>query len=56
MSAKLSLAGIPMSDLAGSQTSVYVGCFTKDFESVQGRDPCKKFTVSLSAMRLTSFH
>ncbi|PMD26969.1 ketoacyl-synt-domain-containing protein [Hyaloscypha hepaticicola] len=32
-------AGIPIQDIAGTQTSVYVGCFTKDFEGVTGRDP-----------------
>ena len=34
-------AGIPMSELVGSQTSCFVGCFTKDYESRAGRDPCK---------------
>lgn len=34
-------AGVPMHTVIGSQTSVYVGCFTKDFESVAGRDPCE---------------
>lgn len=33
-------AGIPMHSVIGSKTGVYVGCFTKDFESLGGRDPC----------------
>lgn len=32
-----------MQSVIGSQTGVYVGCFTKDFESLGGRDPCKSF-------------
>lgn len=32
-------AGIPIQNVVGSQTSVFVGCFTNDFESVGGRDP-----------------
>lgn len=32
-------AGIPMHTVIGSKTGVYVGCFTKDFESLGGRDP-----------------
>ncbi|ORX96602.1 hypothetical protein BCR34DRAFT_497625 [Clohesyomyces aquaticus] len=32
-------AGIPMHSVVGSKTGVYVGCFTKDFESIGGRDP-----------------
>ncbi|CZR50579.1 uncharacterized protein PAC_00453 [Phialocephala subalpina] len=32
-------ASIPVHDIAGTKTSVYVGCFTNDFESVGGRDP-----------------
>ncbi len=38
---KYFLAGIPIHTLVGSQTSVYVGCFTSDYESIGGRDPCK---------------
>jgi acyl transferase domain-containing protein len=33
-------AGIPIHDVVGTKTGVYVGCFTNDFESVGGRDPC----------------
>jgi acyl transferase domain-containing protein len=32
-------AGVPMQSILGSKTGVYVGCFTKDFESIGGRDP-----------------
>lgn len=32
-------AGIPASSTAGSDTSVYVGCFTSDWEAKGGRDP-----------------
>jgi acyl transferase domain-containing protein len=32
-------AGVPMHTIVGSKTGVYVGCFTKDFESLGGRDP-----------------
>jgi hypothetical protein len=32
-------AGVPMHSILGSKTGVYVGCFTKDFESLGGRDP-----------------
>ena len=28
--------------MVGTKTGVYVGCFTNDFESVGGRDPCKR--------------
>lgn len=34
-------AGIPIQNIVGTKTGVYVGCFTNDFESVGGRDPCK---------------
>lgn len=34
-------AGVPMHGVIGSKTGVYVGCFTKDMESIGGRDPCK---------------
>ena len=36
-------AGVPMHSVIGSKTGVYVGCFTKDFESLGGRDPCQLF-------------
>lgn len=32
-------AGIPIQSVAGSNTSVYVGCFTRDWEAKGGRDP-----------------
>ncbi|KXT11738.1 hypothetical protein AC579_5038 [Pseudocercospora musae] len=32
-------AGIPMQSVIGSDTSVYVGCFTRDWEAKGGRDP-----------------
>lgn len=32
-------AGIPIHSVVKSQTSVHVGCFTKDYESMGGRDP-----------------
>ena len=32
-------AGVSMQSIIGSKTGVYVGCFTKDFESLGGRDP-----------------
>jgi hypothetical protein len=35
-----------MQSVIGSDASVYVGCFTKDFESVGGRDPCKFLYLS----------
>lgn len=31
-------AGLPMHVVAGSKTSVHVGCFTSDFASIQSRD------------------
>lgn len=31
-------AGLRMKDVAGSKTSVHVGCFTSDFASMQSRD------------------
>ncbi|KAI9892063.1 MAG: Type I Iterative PKS [Vezdaea aestivalis] len=31
-------SGIPMSEAIGTKTAVYVGCFTRDFEQVVGRD------------------
>lgn len=37
---KMSMAGgIRMEDIAGSQTSCYVGCFTKDYSEMITRDP-----------------
>lgn len=45
MLTKLLSAGIPISDLAGSQTSVYVGCFTRDFESVEHKDHCRNLAA-----------
>ena len=41
------IAGIPMHSVIGSQTGVYVGCFTKDFESLGGRDPCRSSVSAL---------
>lgn len=32
-------AGIPIENLAGSNTSVFTGCFSKDYHEVQVRDP-----------------
>jgi acyl transferase domain-containing protein len=32
-------AGVPMHTIVGSKTDMYIGCFTKDFESFRGRDP-----------------
>lgn len=32
-------AGISAASVAGSDTSVYVGCFTRDWEAKGGRDP-----------------
>jgi acyl transferase domain-containing protein len=31
-------AGLRMEDVAGSKTSVHVGCFTSDFATMQTRD------------------
>ncbi|KAA8905059.1 fatty acid synthase S-acetyltransferase [Sphaerosporella brunnea] len=32
-------AGVPMQKAAGSRTSVYVGCFTREYEQLHARDP-----------------
>jgi acyl transferase domain-containing protein len=32
-------AGIPIDDLIGSNTSVFTGCFSKDYNELQARDP-----------------
>jgi acyl transferase domain-containing protein len=32
-------AGIPVESLIGSDTSVFTGCFSKDYTDAQGRDP-----------------
>lgn len=32
-------AGIPISELSGSDTSVYTGCFTNDYLSILQQDP-----------------
>ncbi|KAI1412829.1 hypothetical protein F5Y13DRAFT_199683 [Hypoxylon sp. FL1857] len=32
-------AGIPLEKLAGSNTSVFVGCYGKDYQEIQTRDP-----------------
>lgn len=34
----LSLAGIPLSEAAGSQTGVYVGCFSSDYSGMMAKD------------------
>ncbi|KAF3055679.1 Lovastatin diketide synthase LovF [Daldinia childiae] len=32
-------AGIPLEKLAGSNTSVFIGCYAKDYQDIQTRDP-----------------
>src|SRR5882762_8875331 len=32
-------AGIPLPQAVGSKTAVYVGCFTREYDSVVSRDP-----------------
>ena len=39
LTANSMLAGIPMEQVLGSKTSVYVGCFTREFEQLLARDP-----------------
>ena len=33
------VAGIPLEKLAGSNTSVFAGCFSRDYHDIQMRDP-----------------
>lgn len=33
------IAGLRMEDVAGSQTSCYIGCFSKDYSEMITRDP-----------------
>ena len=39
LAAYLTLAGIAMELAFGSKTSVYVGCFTREYEQLLARDP-----------------
>ena len=32
-------AGLSLKDVAGSRTSVHVGCFSSDYQGIQSRDP-----------------
>jgi acyl transferase domain-containing protein len=39
MALLITVAGIPMDRAVGSDTSVYVGAFTRDYEALMGKDP-----------------
>jgi len=39
--AEMIAAGMPVHKITGTDASVYVGCFTKDWEAKGGRDPCE---------------
>ena len=57
------LAGIPISQVSGSKTSVFVGCFTDDFKTLYQKDlredapyAATGITTTLNANRISWFY